>query len=137
MLAIYTPLSPDTWVPSWGLWYPCNLSVSHRGFPRVKVLFWPFPGPTDEAVPEGPLCFLGNHSVEKVNFLSVWSLPHRLFIFGAVVIAMMTGSVTVAAVPWLAQLDGRRDRGQPRNCSLQPRMAGMGAPSALLPVPAG
>lgn len=47
--------------------------------------------------------------MEKVNFLSAWSLPHRLFIFGAVVIVMKKGSVTVAALPWLAQLDGGRD----------------------------
>lgn len=57
------------------------------------------------------MCFLGNHSVEKVNFLSMWSLPRLLFIFGAVVIVMMKGSTTVAALPWLGRLDGRRDGG--------------------------
>lgn len=55
--------------------------------------------------------FLGNHSVEKVNFLSAWSLPRLLFIFGAVVIARMKGRVTVAALPWLAHLDSRSDEG--------------------------
>lgn len=57
------------------------------------------------------MCFLGNHNVEKVNFPSVWLLSRRLFIFGAVVIMMMKGSTTVAALPWVGQLDGRRDGG--------------------------
>lgn len=73
--------------------------------------FGPFPGPTDEAVPGGTVCFLGNHNVEKVNFLSMWPPPRRLFIFGAVVIARVKGSTTVAALPWLGQLNGRRNGG--------------------------
>lgn len=58
------------------------------------------------------MCFLGNHSVEKVNFLSMWSLPCRLFIFGAVVITMMKGrdcgsSAVAGTVGWQ---EGWRDR---------------------------
>lgn len=83
------------------------------------------------------MCFLGNHNVEKANFLSMWSLPRQLFIFGAVVIVMMKGSATVAALPWLGQLHGRRDRGTDTELLPQPGMAGMGVPPALLPVQPG
>lgn len=68
--------------------------------------------------------------MEKVNFLSAWSLPQRLFIFGAVVITMMKGSVTVAALPWLAQLGGGRDGRTDTELLSQPGMAGMGVLSA-------
>lgn len=101
-----------------------------EAFLGSRSYFGPFPGPTDEAVPEGPLCFLGNHSVEKVNFLSAWSLPRRLFIFGAVVIATRKGSVTVVALPWLSQLGGMRDGGMDTELLSQPGKAGMGVPRA-------
>lgn len=63
-----TPVFP----PGEGLWSPSNLSVSCRGFPRVKVLFWdPSLAPQMSWYQGVTVCFLGNHSVEKVNFLSL------------------------------------------------------------------
>lgn len=43
----------------------------------------------------------------------------------------------MAAVPWLAQLDGRRDGGTDTELLPQPVMAGMGVPSVSLPVQPG
>lgn len=49
---------------------------------------------------QGVLCAFWESTVnfqsEKANFLYLWSLPCWLFIFSAVVIVMMKGSMTVA-----------------------------------------
>lgn len=79
---------------------------------------------------QGVPCAFWETRVEKVNCLSSWSLSCRLFIFDDVVIAMRKGSVTVVALPWLAQLGGRREGGTGTELLSQPGMAGMGVPWA-------
>lgn len=59
--AQYTLLSPHAWVPSWELQYPPNWVPVTGIFWGSGSYFGPFPGPTDEAVPGGTGCFLGNH----------------------------------------------------------------------------